>query len=378
MRKLKVVTGLLTGIVAATMLAGCGNSTEDDFENYAKCAEVGNYVGVEYVPASREVSEDDIQSSIESFQNDNSETQENYDDKVASGDSVNISYVETISGSETDSNDSYDITLGNDTLGPDFDSQLEGYRPGSELTVIVNYPDDYSDTTVAGLSAEFDVTINYIEETIVPDYTDDLVNTATSGEYTTTEEYTAYLTEQLQESADSSADDSDKQSVLEAIEADTNFIQYPEDEIEAYITNVMDSINSQCSSYGIDFETYVTYFYGYSTEADFLSFLKDTVESVMKEKIVVCSIALKENLIATDDEVTAYKSKTAEENGIEVDEVSNYYSDEDLIFYATEEKVLDYILENAVQVESVEDDTEESTDDTDDEVTEEVATEEEE
>ena len=355
MRKVRM-TGLLIAAAFATVVtAGCGDSTEEYFENYAKCGTVGEYVGVEYTPESREVTDDDIQSSIDSFCEENSTTEENTTRSVEADDVVNIDYVETVSGAEVDSQTDYTLSLGYDTLGTGFDDQLVGYKPGSEITILVEYDDDYEDTTLAGMTAEFDVTINYISVTTVPDYTDDLVNEATEGEYTTTDDYTAYLTEQLQESADSNADDADKQSVLQSVIDVSTFTEYPEDEVSTYVQNVMYNIESQCDSYGIDVETYIYYFYGYTSENDFLNYIKETVETVMQEKIVVSIIAMNENLIATDEDISAYKQDLADDYGIEVDELSSYYSDEDLMFYATEENVLEYILANAVQVEATED-----------------------
>jgi trigger factor len=57
-----------------------------------------------------------------------------------------------------------------------------------------------------------------------------------------------------------------------------------------------------------------------------------------------------------------------EENDIDEDEISEYYSDSDLVFYATEEKVLDYLMEGAVQVEDTEEEeaSVEESDDSDD------------
>jgi trigger factor len=362
MKKKKIFAVCLATAAAMGMLAGCGSkSTEDEFERYAKCADVTDYENVEYVPESREVTQDEIDSEISDFCDENSETTEDTESAIASGDVVNICYVETINDEEIDSytdEDGYEITIGDEDLAPDLDDLLIGCTPGQEYTFTITYPDDYDDTTVAGMEAEFDVTVNYISITTVPEYTDELVTTATDGEYTTTDDYTAYITEDLQNTKDEEADEADRASVLNAIKEKSTFNQYPESEVEDYITSIVENIESTASSYGIDFETLVMYFYGYSNESEFLSFLQETVESAMQEKIVVCSIAVDKNLIANDDDIDAYKNKLMEENDIEESDISEYYSDSDLAFYATEEKVLDYLMESAVQVEATEEDTE--------------------
>ncbi|MFR5028233.1 MAG: FKBP-type peptidyl-prolyl cis-trans isomerase [Coprococcus sp.] len=193
--------------MCAGLMTGCGsNDTKSQFKKFSKCATIDKaaYTDIEYVPASREVSEDDVNSAISSFCSDNSETTEDKTSTVADGDKINVDYVETVSGTEKDSKTDYTLTMGNNTLGDGSDDQLIGSKPGDVKTITVTYPDDYSDTTVAGLTAEYKVTINYISVTTVPEYTDALVKKATDGEYTTTDDYTAHLKEDVQKDKDDS------------------------------------------------------------------------------------------------------------------------------------------------------------------------------
>jgi trigger factor len=81
----------------------------------------------------------------------------------------------------------------------------------------------------------------------------------------------------------------------------------------------------------------------------------------MKEKIVVSCIALDNDLIADDDDIAAYRQKLVEDNDLEDESViDTYYTSDDLMFYATEENVLDFLMERGVQVESTEETTEET------------------
>lgn len=197
--------------------------------------------------------------------------------------------------------------------------------------------------------------MNYITITTTPEYTDELVKTATDGEYTTTDAYTKHLTEELQKEADDTADDTDRANVLKAIKEKTTFVKYPKMKWREYVEGVMAGIESNASQYGIEVGTFLQYFYGYSDEAAFVEFLQSSVESVMQEKIIVYSIALDHDLIADEDDISAYKNKLMEENDVDEEAISQQYSDDDLFFYATEENVLNYLMESAVQVESTED-----------------------
>lgn len=377
MRAKKIIAAGIMAAMCAGLMSGC-SSNKSQFNKYSKCAVVDKaaYTDIEYVPASREVTDDDVQSSIDSFCNDNSETSEDKTSAIKDGDKVNVDYVETISGTEKDSKTGYSLTIGNNTLGDGSDDQLIGSKAGEVKEITVTYPDDYSDTTVAGLTATYKVTVNYISVTTVPEYTDALVKKASGGEYTTTDAYTEHLREDLQTDKDKSADDEDRTSVLKAVEEKVTFDKYPEDEIKTYIQTTVDNAKQNAENYGIDFSTYMAYFYGCSDEAAFLEKLHTIVESVMKEKIVVSCIALDNNLIADDADVKAYRAKVVEENDLESDEdVDKYYSEDDLNFYATEENVLDFLMKRAVETTATATDAD-SESSTDENTTEESTTEE--
>lgn len=356
MRAKKIIAAGIMAAMCAGLMTGC-SSNKSQFNKYSKCAVVDKaaYTDIEYVPASREVTDDDVQSSIDSFCNDNSETSEDKTSAIKDGDKVNVDYVETISGTEKDSKTGYSLTIGNNTLGDGSDDQLIGSKAGDVKEINVTYPDDYSDTTVAGLTATYKVTVNYISVTTVPEYTDALVKKATDGEYTTTDAYTKHLREDLQSDKNKDADDEDKASVLKAVEEKVTFDKYPEEEIKTYIQTTVNNAKQNAENYGIDVSTYLTYFYGASDEAAFLDKLHTSVENVMKEKIVVSCIALDNDLLADDADVKAYRAKVVEDNNLENDsDVDKYYTEDDLVFYATEENVLDFLMKRAVETEDTE------------------------
>lgn len=364
MRAKKIIAAGIMAAMCAGLMTGC-SSNKSQFNKYSKCAVVDKaaYTDIEYVPASREVTDDDVQGSIDSFCNDNSETSEDKTSAIKDGDKVNVDYVETISGTEKDSKTGYSLTIGNNTLGDGSDDQLIGSKAGDVKEITVTYPDDYSDTTVAGLTATYKVTVNYISVTTVPEYTDALVKKATDGEYTTTDAYTKHLREDLQSDKNKDADDEDKASVLKAVEEKVTFDKYPEEEIKTYIQTTVNNAKQNAENYGIDVSTYLTYFYGASDEAAFLDKLHTSVENVMKEKIVVSCIALDNDLLADDADVKAYRANVVEDNNLENDsDVDKYYTEDDLVFYATEENVLDFLMKRAVETEDTEasEDTEEA------------------
>ena len=78
MKMKKVMALCLTAVVGMGVLSGCG-STKSEFRQYAKCAEVKDYDGIEYVPTSREVTQDQIDEKINSFCTDNNVETKDYE-----------------------------------------------------------------------------------------------------------------------------------------------------------------------------------------------------------------------------------------------------------------------------------------------------------
>ena len=87
---------------------------------------------------------------------------------VADGDTVNIDYTgyvdgTTFSGGSTNGAGA-DLVIGSGSYIDDFEDQLIGAAVGSQVEVNVTFPDNYSNTDLAGKDATFDVTINGIYE----------------------------------------------------------------------------------------------------------------------------------------------------------------------------------------------------------------------
>ena len=69
----------------------------------------------------------------------------------------------------------YNLEIGSGSFIEGFESGLIDQRVGDTVTLELTFPEDYGDSTKAGVDAEFEVTINSIQQYVVPDLTDDFV-----------------------------------------------------------------------------------------------------------------------------------------------------------------------------------------------------------
>lgn len=208
---LRITAGLLAGTLALG-LVGCGATAEtaeepqaaasgesaaqedpyaylSDFDYSSIFDENGYVAGVkatDYVTipqgfaptlsdAANTVAEEDIQSYInENILVSYAETTQVTDRAAADGDTVNIDFAGSIDGVAFDGGtaESYSITLGSGRFIDNFEEQIVGHMPGESFDVVVTFPEDYQSAELAGKEAVFATTLNYVEQTTLPELTD--------------------------------------------------------------------------------------------------------------------------------------------------------------------------------------------------------------
>ena len=324
----------------------------DTYANYANdYVKLGEYKGIKYETTKVEVTDEEVQAQLDSFVSSLATTETITDRAVQKDDIVNIAYVGKIDGEafEGGSSESYDLTIGSGTFIEGFEDQLIGANTGDTVAVNVTFPADYSTTELAGKEAIFDVTINSISVSVTAELSDELI--ANNSDYDTVDDYKAYLESSILENKQATTDSTAKSDILTAIMADCEISGFPKKEKTALVDEQIKSVTSQAESYGIDYATYVTYL-GYADEAAYEEAIAGYAEDYIKEKMVICAIAMKEDMTATSKEIKAYAEQMVTDYSLEsTDEIYDYYDDEDLAYFVVSEKVMDFLVKNAVATE---------------------------
>lgn len=126
------------------------------------------------------ISDDAVQSELESRMSAFSTTEQVKDREVKDGDTVNIDYVGSVDGVEfaggSTGGSGTTVTIGVTSYIDDFLEQLIGHKPGDTFDVNVTFPTPYENNEdLSGKDAVFVTTINYIEEETTPELTDAFV-----------------------------------------------------------------------------------------------------------------------------------------------------------------------------------------------------------
>ena len=128
--------------------------------------EVFDYRSVKIPEETHTVSDEALQSEIDSMLSSFPSQEHILDRAVEDGDIVNIDYVGSVDGVEFDGGSTggmgAEVTAGSMDYIDDFLTQIIGHMPGETVNVEVTFPDDYGQEHINGKDAVFVTTINYI------------------------------------------------------------------------------------------------------------------------------------------------------------------------------------------------------------------------
>ena len=358
--KFRKISAVLVGAMVLSALAGCGKTEEASIEEkqnkYAQYVTLGTYKGVEYTPEHTEVTDDDVQRVIDTLVSQNTIENKDYKKVATIGDAVNIDYVGSIDGTEFEGGSTQgmgtQITLGSSGYIDNFDDQIVGHKPGDSFDVKVTFPKDYGKDELNGKAAVFATKLNYVVASpTVPEYNDVLVASAT--DYKTTTEFEKAKREEMEKENAESDLEADKSGLIQKVIESSEVSEYPEQEVNERIDSLISNVTESAESNGIDLGTYLSY-YGMDEEG-FKEQVKTSVETYIREKMIVLTIADKENITAADDEVEAKKQELLDQTGmtdIEQLKAAYGYTDEDFSYEIIYKKIVDLVYNNAVQVEA--------------------------
>lgn len=249
------------------------------------------------------VSDSDIDNYISNNILSNYKTTNEITNRAAeNGDTVNIDFAGSIDGVVFDggTGSDYDLTLGSGTFIDGFEDQIVGHMPGETFDVNVTFPDDYQATNLAGKDAVFATTLNYINEDVTPDLTDDWVssNLAESMGMNNVAELKAFVSNSLLFSQESNELYG---QLYNAADVSTDL---PEN-VQQYFTDIiLYQPYMYAKMYGISMEDSLSK-NGYSSVDEYLENSKSSKQSMIKELLLLQAVAEKNDIVCDTDVLNA-------------------------------------------------------------------------
>ena len=278
---------------------------------------LGQYTGIQYDESAVTVKEEDIQKKIDSIMSSHTYKEEITDREVADGDTINIDYVGKVDGVEFEGGSTNgagtEVTIGVTSYIDNFLEQLIGHKPGETFDVTVTFPDGYRDSTdadgnalvLSGKQAVFSVTLNSIEEEVLPELTDAWVdeNYGTSDDLHSVEALRAFCQQQLYTSNLNTA-------VMDYLMDNATFREVPKAVTDYQVTQCLNYYYKMAQYYGYDLDTFVQSMLGYDNADAMLAAMADSIESYAKEALLYQAVAEAMDLAPTQEQIDTYSAYT--------------------------------------------------------------------
>ena len=319
-----------------------------DLTQYVK---IGPITGLVIPSFSIEVSEEEINEELDALRLEVATEKEVTDRPLANGDTAILDYVGSMDDMETpDGMTDTDATLviGSGGFIPGFEDGMIGMNIGETRDVHVVFPDPYyKNPDLAGKPATFAVTLKGITEKVLPELSDFFA--AAVSDYDTLDELKAQIKTDLEEDKKAKGESLQFEEAWEAVMDGSEVIQYPEEIVNIYLENAIASYQSQADYYGFaSLEEMLMQYYGMSLE-EFNAEMKPYAESACHKEMVLMLVAKEAGIVLMSDEYQAGALEIAVEAGFYSVEMLEEYYGKDVIYNSlVYEKVLDYLIANAV------------------------------
>ena len=280
--------------------------------------ELGQYTGYTVGESVTEVSEEEVQRYIEAILEQFSTTESVTEGTTVDGDSINVTYHETVNGEEvgetetgedgtsTGTTTNLQLTEGGFTVAG-FVEGLVGKNVGDTVEMDLQYPEDYSD--------------EFVNE-----------HYSFAG-YTTAEDFTNFIKQEIYYINVNNA-------IWEDIIDAQKVIGYPKDELQGYVDRSFSQIESMMTSYGYTMDVY--YQMQSTSEEELKKELEEDCKKIVKEKMFVRAVAEKEGIKYSEEEAKKYAAISGYTSVEEFEEYLNYYGEE------LEYTVLSYQVQNFI------------------------------
>ena len=336
----KRILALIMGLCMIAILVGCGNG-----EIANDKLRIKQYKGLEITETVLEVTDEDVEMSIESTLSTMSTKTDITDRPAQEGDLVVIDYEGKLDGVAFDGGTATEqsVEIGAGMYVPGFEEGIIGHSIGETFDVDVTFPEQYAEE-LAGKAVVFTMTLHSIQEVHIPELTEDLLPEL-SETAKTIKEYKKEVRAQLEESNQASAESAMEQQLWEKLLENCVVDKYPDGQVEEFVANVEAQLGEMAKENETTASEMFKQYYGMSPE--------DYVKNSVKKEYAIALIAEKENLTLTAKEYEEGVAEQAMQQGYEDAEAfEKEVGRETIELLLLQPKVGKFLLENCKIVEA--------------------------
>ena len=195
---------------------------------------------------------------------------------------------------------------------PGFDEQIMGQTPGEVRTFELTYPEDFQEADRAGKKATFTVSIDSINERVLPDVTDQWV--AEVLPFQTVEELRADIRRQLEERMQNLSERVTQGRIVEELLKRAR-LDFPRVMVEEQIASQVRTLEQELQAARVTYEQYLER--AGMTREQHQERLEREAEQRVRSRLVLRELARKENLAISDADIDSEFDRMFSEAGTE-------------------------------------------------------------
>ncbi len=302
-----------------------------------------SYKGIEVTKEVKAVTDEDINTVIDSDRSRQSKTVDVEGRAVENGDIAVIDYEGFCDGVafEGGKGEKYNLSIGSGNFIPGFEEQIIGHNAGEEFDINVKFPEEYHSADLAGKDAIFKIVLHEIKANELPALDDEF---AKDMGFDDLEAYKNDVKAKLETKNEKDAERSVEEQIINALVENLE-AEIPDAMFESETENFVRDYDSRLRMQGLDLNTFMKYT-GQTLEGLREQF-KPMAERQVKTRLALEKIVELEGITTSDEEAAAEYENLAKAYGMSADEVKNYVEADAIKADLCVKKAVDFVKENA-------------------------------
>jgi trigger factor len=310
---------------------------------------LGEYKNLEVSLLPVEPSEAEVEAEINRKLEQNAEMVLKEEGKIENGDTAVFDFSGSVDGEKFPGGtaENYELVIGSGNFIPGFEDQMIGMASEEEKDVVVTFPEDYQEKSLAGKEAVFAVKIHEIKQRVVPALDEEFVKDLNLDGVETVDDYKKYVANELKSSKEAQNEQHLRQSVIAKATANAEF-ELPEEMIQDEAKRMDENTQNQIKQYGLDFNMYLQYMG--KTEEEYKNELNEQAKKTLSEQMVINEISKVEKLEATKEEIQAKYDEIVEQyksQNVTLEQVKQAIPESAVVSEITYIKAIDLLVNTA-------------------------------
>ncbi len=306
---------------------------------------LGDYKSLKYEVEKVEVSDEDVQNSINSTLEKKADLELKEDGSVEDGDITVIDFEGFKDGVAFDGGkaENYELTIGSHSFIPGFEEAMIGMKAEETKDINVTFPEDYHVEDLKGAPVVFKVTVHEIKKKVLPELNDEFVSELKIDGVNTVDEYKEYVKKDLIDSRTKAAENKAEQDIVKKF-ADCCEVNIPESMIDREAEQLMNEQAQRLAYQGISFDQYLKMLN--MSKEDVKKEFVPTAKERVKTTLCLEELAKAEKVDPSEDDINKYYEDMSKAYGMEVDEVKKYVPVDTVTNDVKLQKALDSLKNN--------------------------------